>query len=193
MTSAKDLATLQTSLNAYTTVKRRHYLPGTDIHEDDSSHSLSVQAICWHYYELLKPDLSEAKIYKYAMIHDLVEIYAGDVIAYASESALKQKVYDEAQALDRLTEELAFNDDIVDHLKGYQNHVDDEATFVWACDKIQAYIQSRLDNWRAHLEYPVTKQMFIDKLAEQSHRVPEVLKEEFDRLSEEWISAYPDV
>ena len=77
----KQLLILQKLVNQYTLIHRRHYIPGTNTHEDDSSHSLSVAIICWHYLEKLKPiNMSVEKVLKYALIHDLVKIYAGDVI-----------------------------------------------------------------------------------------------------------------
>lgn len=190
---SEHLLQLQSKINAYTQVRRRHYLPGTGTREDDSSHSLSVAIICWHYYQLFGRELSVSKILKYALIHDLVEIYAGDVATYASSEALLQKDKDEEVALDRLTEELSFDNDLVSHLIDYQKMADEEASFVWACDKIQAYVQGELDNWRAYLEYPVSKPMFIAKLDSQSQKVPGCLKDEFARLSSVWISSYPEV
>ena len=188
-----QLCTLQAKINAYAQVYRRHYLPGTDTKEDDSSHALSVAIICWHYYQLFGNGLAESRILKYALIHDLVEIYAGDVATYADPAALNQKAKDEKIALDRLAEELSFDEDLVDHLKKYQAMADEESAFVWTCDKIQSYVQGELDDWRAFLEYPVSKRVFIDKLNDQARIVPDRLSGEFARLSSAWISSYPEV
>lgn len=46
--------------------------------------------------------IDELKIIKLALIHDVVEIYAGDIIAFDTE-ARKNKVKDELEALDKLT------------------------------------------------------------------------------------------
>lgn len=49
------------------------------------------------------------KVLKYALIHDLVEIYAGDVITYAKPKALKQKVVDEPRRYNGLKTNLSLN------------------------------------------------------------------------------------
>lgn len=190
----KHLYQLQSLLNSYTLQERRHYLPGTNRREDDASHSLSVAVICWHYYyRLALHHLSEAKILKYALIHDLVEVYAGDVITYRSDAAQAQKDIDESKALDRLTKELATEKDLALHLRRYQEMADEEARFVWTCDKLQAYTQGGLDNWRAYREGGITKKMFVDKLHEQQAKVPQVMQPEFRRLADTWIATYPDI
>lgn len=190
----KYLHQLQSTLNHYALLERRHYISGTDRREDDAAHSLSVAMICWHYYtKLALSHLSEAKIFKYALIHDLVEIYAGDVMTYASAEARQQKEVDEQRAFERLAAEFAEDTDLVSHLHDYQHMVDEESYFVWTCDKIQAYTQGSLDDWRTYLEYPITKQMLIDKLAQQTDNVPELMRGEFRRLSKLWIDSYPAI
>lgn len=188
----QDLTTLQQLINKYTLIKRRHYIPGTDMREDDSSHSLSVAVMCWYYYDKLKPKLRMEKVLKYALIHDLVEIYAGDVMAYASSAALKQKVIDERKALKRLAAELAFAPNLVGYLTDYQNHSDSESEFVWMCDKIQSYVQGMADNWRAYVEGGITDEMFVSKLAEHAQKGPAFMQSEFEQLSQQWTESFLD-
>lgn len=186
-----QLLTLQQLINKHTLVYRRHFIPGTDSREDDSSHALSVAIICWHYLEKLKPqNLSAEKVFKYALIHDLVEVYAGDVITYASKKALQQKELDEQKALERLKHELSFEPDLVKHLVDYQAHTDTEAWFVWACDKMQAYTQGQADDWRPHLEIGVTAEVFVNKIAEQVAKTPSCLQPEFERLAQVWTKSF---
>lgn len=72
-----------------------------------------------------------------------------------------KKLSDETAALERLSGELAFCPDLVTHLRDYQTRANDEARFVWACDKIQSYVQGQLDDWRPHRELPVTKKCLL--------------------------------
>ncbi len=189
----EHLHQLQSILNSYTTLERRHYISNTDRHEDDASHSLSVAMICWHYHAKLHlSHLSEVKIFKYALIHDLVEVYAGDVATHASAEARKQKEIDEAHALRRLTDEFAHDTDLIAHLHNYQHLSDEEARFVWTCDKIQAYIQGSLDNWRPYLEYHRTLEQVTDMLHQQAEKVSVPMRAEFDRLMAIWIASYSD-
>ncbi len=72
--------------------------------ESTAEHSWSVCMIVMILMDELKKEfhqLDELKIIKLALIHDLVEIYAGDVTAFDDE-ARKNKVKDEIEALNKL-------------------------------------------------------------------------------------------
>ncbi len=185
---------LQRLLNRYAGVTRHHYLPGTDRREDDATHSLSVAVLCWHYHaRFAHAGLSLEKILKYALLHDLVEVYAGDVATHASAEARAQKVHDEAHALEQLRHDLADDQAILHYIEHYEQKHDDESLFVWTCDKIQAYTQGALDNWRAYYEFPVTRQMFTDTIRRHVEQSSPVLRAHFTELAERWIAEYPDI
>jgi len=65
-------------------IERRSYVAGTDRRENDIEHSLTVAMLCWYIHDSLKLELDIAKILKYALTHDFVERYAGDVNTFAS-------------------------------------------------------------------------------------------------------------
>lgn len=72
--------------------------------ESTAEHSWSVSMITIILMDDLKkefPQIDELKIIKLALIHDLVEIYAGDVTAFDAE-ARKNKIKDENEALEKL-------------------------------------------------------------------------------------------
>lgn len=75
-----------------------------DRNESTAEHSWSVCMITMLVMNELKkefPEIDELKIIKLALIHDIVEIYAGDVIAFDIE-ARKNKMKDEEEALRQL-------------------------------------------------------------------------------------------
>lgn len=189
-----DLHKIQQISNLYALVERRHYIPGTNRHEDDSVHSYSVALICWYFYDKLQLEnrLSQNKILKYALAHDLVEVYAGDVPSYASSEELAEKKLNESKALARLEKEFDFAPGIISILVDYQNSKDEESLFVWTCDKIQAYTQGQVDKWRPYRELPVTKSMFIEKLDSHLSQASPYLLKEFQQLSNLWIDDYPE-
>lgn len=162
---------LQAFLNKFHAVKRHHYLPGTDEHESDSTHSLTVAMLAWYFYETLglSSQLDLAKIMTYALTHDMAETYAGDVCTYASADARAQKERDEQKALAQIGEEFDdFFPALATTIGGYEARTDQESLFVWSVDKIQAYTQGVLDHWRPYHEYGVTQEMFDKTL--QMHR-----------------------
>ena len=74
--------------------------------ESTAEHSWSVSMICMILMEELKKEfgeIDELKCIKLALIHDIVEIYAGDVLAF-DEQARKDQSEIEAAALNKLME-----------------------------------------------------------------------------------------
>lgn len=75
-----------------------------DRRESTAEHSWSVSMIAMILMDELKQEfttIDELKVLKLALIHDVVEIYAGDVIAFDVE-ARKNKEKDEVDALEKL-------------------------------------------------------------------------------------------
>lgn len=75
-----------------------------DRKESTAEHSWSASMIAIILMNELKiefPEIDELKIIKLVLIHDVVEIYAGDVIAF-DEAARKDKEKIEAEALQKL-------------------------------------------------------------------------------------------
>ena len=100
---------------------------------------------------------------KMAVVHDLVEIYAGDVPVFEfSGSVEKQmlKKQNEAHAMERIYNEL--DKDLGDELKNlwleYEENETKEAKVVKALDKLEAQLQHNqagLDTW-AEIEFELT-------------------------------------
>lgn len=75
-----------------------------DRKESTAEHSWSVTMIAMILMDRLKkefPSIDELRIIKLALIHDVVEIYAGDVSAFDTE-ARKNKTKDEIEALEKI-------------------------------------------------------------------------------------------
>ncbi len=153
----RHLTTIQQLVNDFSKVKRSHYLPGTDEKESDILHSASVAILAWQLHDSLKLTMDLSKIMQYALAHDLVEIYAGDVNAYASEEKRLAKKKIEAESLRRIKNETS---DIFPNLgiimEKYEKREDDESRFVWSVDKIQALVQGKIDNYRPFYEQGLT-------------------------------------
>lgn len=77
-------------------VDRKHYLPHSKRNENDVEHSFTVALLCWYLHEKVHPELDMALILKYAMAHDFVERYAGDVPSFASKEAREEKSDEES-------------------------------------------------------------------------------------------------
>lgn len=71
-------------LDALKLVNRRSYITGGDRVENSAEHSWHLAMACWSLSRTLKLDLSEEKLLKLALVHDLGEIDAGDTFLYSS-------------------------------------------------------------------------------------------------------------
>lgn len=82
-------------------IQRHTYLTGGERFENDAEHAwhLAVMAILLSDYSNEKTDMLH--VVSMVLIHDLVEIYAGDTFAYDEEGKLTQKARENAAA-DRL-------------------------------------------------------------------------------------------
>jgi hypothetical protein len=75
-------------------------------------------------------------VLRYALIHDLVEVYAGDTV-FNDKAGLATKHEREIEALARLRLELSESQpDLIAAIQAYEDRLDEEAVFVYALDKI---------------------------------------------------------
>ncbi|MFB4310610.1 HD domain-containing protein [Actinomadura sp. GTD37] len=105
--------------------------------ENDAEHSFSLglAAIC--IAPLVDPTLDTALVSKYSLVHDLPEIYAGDVSVYAQEEVRAGKARRETEAREQLAKN--FGDlfpDLIATLDAYADQDDRESRFVYALDKL---------------------------------------------------------
>lgn len=171
-------------LNAFRRVERVMYVNGTDRMENDSEHSYHLAMLAWYIVSSEKLSLDIDLILKYAMVHDLVEVYAGDTYTFSdNKEYLDSKIGREHEALVRLKKEFPLGNDIFSLVDRYEKRDDRESRFVYALDKFQAVVQIYLDKCRIWKEKNVTFQMFLKYKKDKGELSPE-LKPHFDELVE---------
>lgn len=174
-------------------INRKHYLPRTKRNENDLEHSFTVALLCWYLYEELALNLDISLILKYAMAHDFVERYAGDVPSFASQQARDEKVIKEQEALTQLSNELSEFSDLVKTMRRYEEKQDEESLFVWTVDKIQHLIMGDLDDWACYVEGEISYERFVEKYTEISQKGSQFCKEIFHGLIEYCKTTYPRI
>src|SRR5579872_5224896 len=70
--------------------------------ENDSEHSFQLELIAWSANHQYKLGLDDEKILKLALVHDLVEVYTGDIDAHSSKKLNEIKKENERKALQKL-------------------------------------------------------------------------------------------
>ncbi len=116
--------------------------------ENDAEHSYHLAMMTIVFSEDF-PELNLEKCIKFALIHDLVEIYAWDTIAVIDLEWLKTKEKREKDAINRLEKEfwnILWN--ILDLIKEYESKASKEARFVYSLDKIHPIIQNVIVKWK---------------------------------------------
>src|SRR5688572_6744004 len=106
MSSTKTLFKFQSLLKKFNLIYRDlDSLHTPIIADNDIEHSYRVAMLCWMIIEEYKLKLDVNKVIRYALVHDLPEIYAGDVSIY-TEYSQKEKDKKEAKAIQKLRKEL---------------------------------------------------------------------------------------
>jgi len=122
--------------------------------ENDIEHSYQLAMVSWYLATVSDHHLDINKILKYALVHDLPEIYAGDTPLYtADEEQLYSKKDREIKAILKLNETFSDFKDLHIWTKKYEEKVDNESKFVYAVDKLLPILSIYLDNgyaWKTH-------------------------------------------
>jgi putative hydrolase of HD superfamily len=132
---------LQEFITAFRDIERTIHMKAKEGHpnENDVEHSYSLALIGWYLadsYQYLDKDL----IIKYALVHDLVEVYAGDTYVFAEPTELNSKSQRESDSLKRISREWSDFPDMLKTINNYESMADKESNFIYALDKIMPII-----------------------------------------------------
>ena len=174
---ANRLLELQEFLNRFLEIERQIYIRDgkkKDRKETDTEHSYHLAMIGWYLSDKF-PNLDKNKIIQYALAHDLVEIYAGDVMAigrtYEEET---QKVKREAAAKKQLQIDWPDFNDLNDVIAEYESQRSREAIFVNALDKILPMIHQILSEGKTWKIYNLERSVIIDLKDEKTKKSKEI-------------------
>lgn len=176
-------------LNRFREVERVTHSSGGDRRENDVEHSYQLAMLAWYIISTSNLNLNKDLVIQYALIHDLVEVYAGDTYIYSEDSELKEsKIEREKQSLIRLEKEFSEFPDIFSLIKKYEEREDKESKFIYALDKIEPVLNIYTNGGRTWKEKKITIEMLVankkEKVKEDSEmeklfeKVIELLREE---------------
>jgi 5'-deoxynucleotidase YfbR-like HD superfamily hydrolase len=114
-------------------VDRRHKDSYT--RESDTEHSYNLAMTAWFLAPYF-PHLDKDTLIKFALIHDIVEVHAGDTFAYSDAATLATKAAREEAALQQLEKEWPDFPDLTATIHEYEKRTSEEAKFIYALDKI---------------------------------------------------------
>ncbi|MCR5340599.1 MAG: HD domain-containing protein [Saccharofermentans sp.] len=139
-------------------IKRQSYLSDCETHEDDAQHAWHMAIMTLLLKEYSNEEIDVLKTMSMLLIHDLVEVYAGDTYAY-DEEGKKTQAEREAKAADKLYGILP--EDQGEHLKSlwleFEEQKTPEAKFARTMDCFQPLILNDATDGRAWKEHDVRK------------------------------------
>lgn len=114
--------------------------------ESDTDHSISLAWVACSLAAELYPELDLGLIAQYAVVHDAVEIYAGDTYAVTAgdDGRQAQKVQEDA-AYWRLKNELRVLSWLPETIQEYETQETPEALFVRTVDKLMPKVVLRIE------------------------------------------------
>ena len=148
------------------TIKRKTKIIGQDKQEDDAEHSwhISLMAMILAEYTNEKVDL--LKVIKMLLIHDLVEIYAGDTFCYDKEGNENKRERELAAAeklyalLDRQRA-----DELRDLWDEFEAMKTPESLFANSMDRLQPMIMNFKNDGGTWKEYDISKSEIYQRIA----------------------------
>lgn len=145
---------LQDLLIRFRNIPRMVYMPESDERENDVEHSFFLAVMGWQLADQIDPSLDTGKIVHYALVHDLVEVYAGDTFAFGEGADTKEAR--EAEALERIESEFPEFPSLTETIHEYEKKEDPESRFVYALDKMLPAIMETFSQGRVWREEGIT-------------------------------------
>lgn len=144
-------------------IQRRTYLSDSSRFENDAEHAWHLALMAMFLHRYAEQDVDLLRVICIVLIHDLVEIYAGDTFAYDTEGLKSQKER-EAAAAARLVAQLP--EDMAEMLQSLWDEFEEDTT-------PEAHFAHTLDNFQ-----PLMLQSATDGRAwqEGGRKLSEVLK-----------------
>lgn len=143
-------------------LKRQLYATGEDRLENDSEHSFELAMVSWYIISTKKLKYDIAKVIQYALVHDLVEIYAGDTFFYSDNATKDKKKENEKNALKRIEKEFKEFPEMIKTIQNYENRIDPESEFIYTLDKILPVMNIYLDKGRSWREHKIRFDMLVE-------------------------------
>ena len=153
----EKLLTFLKILLKFRDVYRNIKIPGEDPRENDAEHSYQLAMFSWYIANADQLPLDMNKIVKYALVHDFVEVYAGDVDTHTTDlELLKAKPAREEEARLRLKREFPEFSEFHESILEYEMKSTEEARFVYAADKMIAEMNVYLEGNSINVEKGLT-------------------------------------
>ncbi len=166
--TTRSLIALASATLAFGKIDRITYHEDGVTPESDSDHTVMLGVIACAFAARHFRDLDLGKIAQYALVHDLVEIYAGDTPTLRIDAdGRAAKAERERQALELIRDEFATLPWLYITIADYEERRDPEARFVKALDKLLPKITHILNHGVTLRDQGMSRKELVTRYDEQ--------------------------
>lgn len=146
-----DLLDFTLFTNEIRKIKRSLLVISEEVYENDSEHSYQLALIAYYIIETKSLKLDIFKSMSLAMVHDIVEVYAGDTPVFGDDIDLVAKEEKEKKAVFELKKQ--WPNLVLMHqlIAEFEERKTPESKFIYALDKLVPILNNYLDdgrNWK---------------------------------------------
>ncbi|MDB5189650.1 MAG: hypothetical protein JWL82_607 [Parcubacteria group bacterium] len=135
--TVRKIVELGNLILAFGLVERATHYPDSEQRETDTTHTVMLGVTACAFAAQFTPELDRGKIAEFALVHDLVEAYAGDTVSFGKLGEDAGKKEREAAALVRIQNEYdAVFPWITETIEAYESLSSPEARYVKVFDKV---------------------------------------------------------
>ena len=154
--------------------------------ETDTDHTVMLGVVACAIARELYPELNLGLLAQYALVHDLVEAYAGDTMTIGiNAEGKKEKDMRERQALEKIEQQFAKDFPwLTETLHAYESLGDPEARFIKTIDKMMPKITHILNGGAIYAQMNKMKEEVAELLTAQNDSLALAFGSEFPKLIE---------
>lgn len=145
-------------------VFRQSFITSNDRNENDAEHSWHMAMFITILEEYAPEDTNILKVIKMALIHDLVEIYAGDTFLY-SDTSNDEKLLKETESAEKIFSILPDDQkqEFLSLWEEFEEKNTNESKFCATIDRVQPILLNYLTEGGTWKKYNVCKSQVLDK------------------------------
>lgn len=182
MSSLKNILNFVEFTNNFRRMERDLIMSREKRLENDAEHSYQLALVGWYIISTNNWKLNINKVLQYSLVHDLVEVYAGDTPIYFTAAQDKQSKHErEVRAAKRIKKEFGSFKELHALIEAYESRKDKESKFVYVLDKILPVMVIYLDNGYYWKKKGVSLEMMLEQKISKVAQYPD-LKKYFDQL-----------
>ena len=180
----KKLLTFVAFTQQFRSIERAVVMLNPARKENDMEHSYQLALVGWYIVNAQKLSLDINKIIQYSLVHDVVEVYAGDTPMNSKDSAyIASKIEREKAAEQKIQETFSEFSELITMLHAYEKREDTESQFVYALDKILPPLNIYLEKGHSWKVNNITLKELIESKKDKVALSLEI-KKIFDELVE---------